>query len=335
MRKMMVELSETTGFLPQLRGSHGGMEVRSQAQVLAQAQLDNKDGIKPVLSNVQQLSTESGYDESGESGQQIKQGAPSSIAPPPPPGEYILPHVQLELGQSLTAYPYADPYFGGIVADYRSRVMFHPHILGIQQARMPLPSEMVEEEPVYVNAKQYHGILRRRQIRAKAESENKLVKSRKPYLHESRHQHALKRARGCGGRFLNKKSTQDSARGSSNSFPSLDMSSLQTCASTETKLSPPGHEILASGVGEQESGRLPEAVGSITQSPNVRSDTNLSSQLLNSSTGVIGSTLNHHQNQSFHLSVFHSSPEGFDADQTAQKSNIVAAGAQQKAVATQ
>ncbi|XP_039041118.1 nuclear transcription factor Y subunit A-3-like [Hibiscus syriacus] len=137
--------------------------------------------------------------------------------------EYGLAPSQVDYIKSIAhiPLPYADPYFSSVASPYAPQAMIQPRTMGVLPARVPLPLELTQDGPIYVNAKQYQAILRRRQNRAKLEAQNKLIKARKPYLHESRHLHALKRARGSSGRFLNTKKLQES-----NGIPtsnSLDM----------------------------------------------------------------------------------------------------------------
>jgi len=114
----------------------------------------------------------------------------------------------LGFGQQMICakYPPMDQYYGIFSA-------YGPQIPG----RVMLPMDMTTDEgPIYVNAKQYHGIIRRRKSRAKAEMENKLSRTRKQYMHHSRHLHAMRRPRGSGGRFLTKKEIDQMAREGNN-----------------------------------------------------------------------------------------------------------------------
>ena len=63
-----------------------------------------------------------------------------------------------------------------------------------------------------------------------------------PYLHESRHLHAIRRARGCGGRFLNKK--DDTLNTNSDSSRSEDQSS-QGGATPDSKRADQGFNTCA------------------------------------------------------------------------------------------
>jgi nuclear transcription factor Y alpha len=100
-----------------------------------------------------------------------------------PSTDYATPYAHHDMAHAMGQIAYAniDPYYGSLYAAYGGQPMMHPPLVGMHPAGLPLPTDAIEE-PVYVNAKQYNAILRRRQSRAKAESEKKLVKGRKVNL---------------------------------------------------------------------------------------------------------------------------------------------------------
>ncbi|XVF07537.1 hypothetical protein REPUB_Repub06bG0147500 [Reevesia pubescens] len=133
---------------------------------------------------------------------------------------FIVSYPNYNHSMACARSPSTDAYFGGLFTPYGQHAI--AQMAGSAPTRIPLPLDLAEDGPIYVNAKQYHGILRRRQYRAKLEAQNSKgaaltivlcinssirinnghtnlnplisfgLNSMQPYLHESRHLHALK-----------------------------------------------------------------------------------------------------------------------------------------------
>ena len=98
------------------------------------------------------------------------------------------------------------PFFG----DYDS--LSFPQINNPFIQKIPIKT-LRDEQYIYVNSKQYFRILRRREKRKKLGLlVDKSDKDNKRYHHESRHQHAMKRKRGKGGRFLSKNEKEEDTK---------------------------------------------------------------------------------------------------------------------------
>ncbi|KAF5743073.1 nuclear transcription factor Y subunit A-3-like [Tripterygium wilfordii] len=206
---------------------HLGLQLPDQDSAATQSVDFSNGKIGAVgLTNSQDQSNSSESVQYGSCGKRVE--GQMRLAPYLSTRDTAVNPAQVDYQNSMAQFPYAygNAFYGSLFTPYGPQAIpqLGAQMVEMASARVPLPLDLADDAPIYVNAKQYNGILRRRQSRAKLEAQNKLVKARKPYLHESRHRHALNRVRGSGGRFLGTKKLQQSNASPTTSMPCVSIS---------------------------------------------------------------------------------------------------------------
>ena len=145
----------------------------------------------------------------------LSHGAPASAMVETHDGEGSLcpfpfqppPHQQHNLQyQQPQEHQMQQTYYGQMNDDGNNFYDHSPHMEGFEPLGAPQEAAGSDlgPQPIFVNPKQYERIMKRREARARLENHRKIAAERKPFLHKSRHLHAVKRPRGPGGRFLTK-----------------------------------------------------------------------------------------------------------------------------------
>jgi CCAAT-binding transcription factor (CBF-B/NF-YA) subunit B len=164
-------------------------------------------GSEAAAAAEQQQDEEADYEEVGEQ----EEAAVAAAIPEMTPAQFLqLQQSMMTQMAQMYAHVCAQVATGGAPAMVMAPFMF-PGLqmqgaaaAGSADNGPPLQQEAAEEHPTYVNAKQYRRILKRRDARAKLEERKRVPTGRRNYLHKSRHDHACRRMRGPGGRFMTK-----------------------------------------------------------------------------------------------------------------------------------